>query len=79
MTYEFPSEVGQLIRKQLDTGNYESQDDVLLAALRSLDAEQEDWAAVSEALNSLEQGEPGLSLEEAFEAVRRKHGIPADA
>ena len=41
-------------------------------------AEQEDWAAVSEALDTLEQGEQGLSLEEAFEAVRRNHGIPTD-
>jgi putative addiction module CopG family antidote len=79
MTHEFPPEVDEMIRKQLDTGNYESQDDVLLAALRSLEGEQEDWAAVSEALDSLERGEPGLSLEEAFESVRRKHGIPADA
>ena len=79
MAYEFPPQVDELVKKQLDTGNYKSEDDVLLAALQSLETELEDWAAVSEALDSLEQGEQGLSLEEAFEEIRRKHSIPADA
>ena len=79
MSYEFPPQVDELLKKQMDKGDYESEDAVLLAALKSLEAEQEDWAAVSEALESLEQGEQGLSLEEAFELVRQKHGIPTDA
>ena len=62
-----------------ETGNFQSEDDVLLAARQSLEIVQDDWAAVREALGSLERGEKGLSLEEAFEAVRRKHSIPADA
>lgn len=79
MAYQFPPRVEDLIKKQLEAGHYESEDEVLLAALQSLEVEQEDWAAVSEALESLERGEQGMSLEEAFEAVRRKHGLPADA
>lgn len=79
MAYDFPPQVHELVRKQLDAGHYKSEDDVLLAALHSLETEQEDWAAVREALDSLERGEQGLSLQEAFEAIRRKHSIPADA
>lgn len=79
MSYQFPPRVDELVKKQLEAGNYTSEDEVLLAALQSLEGEQEDWAAVSEALESLEHGEQGLSLGEAFESVRRKHGIPADA
>ena len=78
MAYEFPPQVDELIKKQLAYGNYESRDEVLLAALKSLEAEQEDWAAVSEALDTLEQGEQGLSLDEAPEAVRRNYGTPTD-
>ncbi len=79
MPYEFPPQVGEIIKRQLEIGNFRSEDEVLLAALQSLEAVQEDWSAVRAALDSFEQGEKGLSLDEAFDTVRRKHDIPADA
>ena len=78
MPYEFPPHVDALVKKQLEAGNYQSEDDVLLAALQSLETVQDDWSAVRKAIAGLDQGEKGLSLEQAFAAVRRKHGIPAE-
>ncbi|MEJ7594340.1 MAG: type II toxin-antitoxin system ParD family antitoxin [Planctomycetaceae bacterium] len=73
--YKFPAAVSQLIEKQLATGRYSSEDEILEAALQRLDEESDDWAAIKEAIDSLDAGEPGLSLTEAFEEVRRRNKI----
>ena len=73
--YKFPPTVSQLIEKQLATGRYSSVDEILEAALQRLDEESDDWAAIKEAIDSLDAGEPGLSLTEAFEKVRRRNAI----
>ncbi|MFM7925020.1 MAG: hypothetical protein ACKPJJ_32740 [Planctomycetaceae bacterium] len=46
-----------------------------MAALQTLETESEDWLAVREALDSLEAGDLGMSLQEAFEEVRKRHSI----
>ena len=79
MTYQFPSDVEELVQKQLATGEYVSEDEVLLDALRTLDAERQEWAAIQVGLASLEQGHEGVSLQDAFDAVRAKYNVPADA
>lgn len=33
---------------------------------------------IEDALNAVESGEPGMPLDEAFAALRRKYGIPPD-
>lgn len=73
--YHFPPHVDELLRKQLARGEYTSEDDVLLAALESLDADNEDWSAVKEALDTLDAGEQGVSLEEAIAEVRRRNNV----
>ncbi|QDT67005.1 hypothetical protein [Calycomorphotria hydatis] len=75
--YNFPPAVDELVRKQIATGAYQSEDDVLLAAMQSLDAAESDWQAVKVALDSLDASEQGLSLQEAFDAVRRRQAIAA--
>ena len=79
MSYPFPFDVAELVQKQLATGAYVSEDEVLRDALRSLDAEREEWAAVQTGLVTLEQGNEGVSLQTAFDSIRAKHDIPADA
>ncbi len=73
--YQFPPSVSQLVQKQLASGQFATEDDVLLAALQTLDADTEDWLAVREALESQEAGDQGLSLQDAFEEVRKRHSI----
>ncbi len=79
MNYQFPPDVDELVQKQLATGQYVSEDAVLLDALQTLDAERQEWAAIQEGLSTLDQGHEGISLQEGFDAVRAKYNVPADA
>lgn len=73
--YKFPPAVSDLVRKQLASGQFATEDEVLLAALQTLETESEDWLAVREALDSLEAGDRGMSLQDAFDEVRKRHSI----
>lgn len=73
--YKFPPAVSDLVQKQLATGQFATEDEVLLAALQTLETESEDWLAVREALDSLEAGDRGMSLQDAFDEVRKRHSI----
>ena len=64
--YKFPPSVSHLIEKQFATGRYSSEDEIPEAALQRLDEESDDWAAIKASIDSLNAGEPGLSLMEAF-------------
>ena len=79
MVHRFPPEVDEIVRRQMATGHFESEDQLLLCALRSLESEQEEWLAIKEGLDTLDRGEEGISLNEAFEAVRAKYDIARDA
>jgi len=74
--YEFPASVSELIEKQLATGRYQSEDEVLEAALQRLDDESDDWPAVKMALEALDAGDNGVSLDDAFQEVRLRHSLP---
>ena len=79
MAYQFPPELAELVEKHLTTGEYSSEDEVLLDAMRSLESQRDDWAAIEESLTTLEQGDQGVSLDEAFDTIRKRHNIPQDA
>lgn len=79
MNYQFPPELDALIRQQMSAGEFDSEEEFLLLAVRSFEAQQEDWTAIQQSLNSLDAGEQGLSLDEAFDVVRQRHNIPTDA
>ena len=50
MSYQFPPDVDELVRKQMETGDYRTEDDVLREALRSLSEQRDDWTAIHHAL-----------------------------
>ncbi len=50
MAYQFPAELAELVEKHLASGEYSSEDEVLLDAMRSLEAQREDWTAIEEGL-----------------------------
>ncbi|MCA9211868.1 MAG: type II toxin-antitoxin system ParD family antitoxin [Planctomycetales bacterium] len=75
MSYQFPPDLEELIRKQMATGEYGSEDDVLREALRSLDIQRDDWDAIQAALKTLDAGETGVSLDDAFRQVRDRNGV----
>ncbi len=73
MSYQFPPDLEELIRKQIATGDYSTEDDVLRDALRSLAVQREDWNAIQAGLETLDNGHPGVSLDEAFREVRKRN------
>ncbi len=79
MSYQFPADIVELVQKQLATGEYVSEEEVLRDALRTLDADRQEWAAIQEGLATLEQGHGGISLQDAFDSIRTKYSVPSDA
>ena len=67
MSYPFPAELQQLVQHELATGNYTSEDEVLLNAMRALRERQEalrQWKAeIQSRIDSLDRGE-GIELED---------------
>jgi Arc/MetJ-type ribon-helix-helix transcriptional regulator len=71
MLYPFPPDLRELVAARLASGNYRTEDELLGDALRALDEENEDLAAVRDAIAEWRAGDEGTPLAEAFEEVRR--------
>jgi hypothetical protein len=85
MMQQFPPDIQALIQAQMASGNYQSQEDLFRVALAHL-AEQDPMAeqdvdirAINESIDDLEAGDPGVPLDAAFDSLRAKYNIPADA
>jgi predicted transcriptional regulator len=78
MSYQFPLELDRLVKRQLARGEYESEDAVLIAAMRSLELQQQDFAAIREGIEDMEAGRV-QSLRDFDRDFRQKKGIPQDA
>lgn len=74
-THEFSPSVAQLLRRHLDSGHYASEEDVLLAALNALETESRDQTAIEQALATLDAGDEGISLRDAFDEVRKRQPV----
>ena len=78
MTYQFPPNVDALVREQMATGNYGSEDELLADALRALAERNADLDAVNEAISDMESGDAGRALTEVADDIRRKHSWSAE-
>jgi putative addiction module CopG family antidote len=72
MGYHFPADVKQLVETQMAGGHYASEDDLLRDALKALSAEESEVEAIRAALAELDAGDPGISIDEAFDQIRRE-------
>lgn len=79
MVYQLPPDLLRQLRERLATGQYTSEDDVLREALRALERQDEDIAAVKEAIADMETGDRGKPFDEFVDEFRRKHDISRDA
>ncbi len=70
MTLNLPPDVQQLVQDRLATGNYNSAEEVLRAALLSLAEEDEDLRAIQEAIDEARTGAEELSMEEVANRIR---------
>ena len=76
MAYQFPPNIDRLVKQQMASGAYESEDDLLADALRALAARNADLAAVNNAIHDMEAGDTGRPLMEVANEIREKHGWP---
>lgn len=74
MSYLFPPMLGRLVREELATGAYKSEDDVLVEALQALRDRDETIAGIREGLVDLDAGRV-RPLGDVDALLRTKHGI----
>ena len=78
MAYPFPPMLGQLVREELATGAYRSEDDVLVEAMQALRDRDEAIAGIREGLSDLDAGRV-RSLGDVDAELRTKHAIARKA
>jgi len=78
VSYPFPPELDRLIREELATGAYASEEDLLLEAMRALREREEVMAGIQEGLADLDAGRV-RSLASVDAELRTKHAIRRDA
>lgn len=78
MSYLFPPVLDQLVREELATGVYHSEDDVLVEAMQALRDRDEAIAGIREGLSDLDAGRV-RRLDDVDAELRTKHGIARKA
>jgi len=76
MILRLSTEVQELIAQHMASGEYADENQLLRVAPTSLAEQDNDWLAIKQALDEVEQGDDGRSLEETFAAIRIRHNIP---
>jgi Arc/MetJ-type ribon-helix-helix transcriptional regulator len=75
MTYHFPADVEERVQTRLATGRYASEDEVLRDALDTLDTVEADAREVQVAIDAVKEGDAPVPLDQAFDALRKKHDL----
>jgi Arc/MetJ-type ribon-helix-helix transcriptional regulator len=75
MPYAFPPDLQALVGEQMASGKYASEDELLRSAILALVEEEQDQDAVREAVDEWRAGDAGVPLDDAFDAVRGRHGL----
>ncbi len=70
MSIVVPHDVEEMVARQVASGRYRSDEEVLRSAMLALEEVDEDYVAIQEAVDSWRRGEPGTPLAEAFRQVR---------
>lgn len=78
MSYPFPPMRDRLVRDELATGIYNSEDDVLVEAMQALRDRDEAIAEINEGLSDLDAGQV-RPLADVDAELRTRHGIARNA
>ena len=73
MTLPLSTTVERLIRERMASGQYASEDDLLTEALQALNDSDDELQAIQEGIDSVDRGETGVPLNEAFRKLLDKH------
>ena len=74
MSYPFPPALDQMVREELATGVYHSEDDVLVEAMQALRDRDEAISGIREGLSDMGAGRV-RPLGDVDSELRTKHGI----
>jgi Arc/MetJ-type ribon-helix-helix transcriptional regulator len=77
MTYQFPPDLDEVIKKHMASGQYESEDALLRDALRALDQRDEVLADIEAGFADIEAGRT-RRLRDAAADIRRTHGFASE-
>jgi Arc/MetJ-type ribon-helix-helix transcriptional regulator len=74
MSYQFPPDVKQRVDSQLATGHYETEDEVLRAAMTALERERDELDAIAVGIDDMNAGRvrPFAEIDLEF---RARHNI----
>ncbi len=70
MSIVVPHDVEEMVARQIASGRYRTDEEVLRSALQALEEIDDDFLAIEEAIDGWRRGEPGTPLVEAFQQVR---------
>lgn len=76
MEYQFPPEVDSLVRSQMATGRYATEDELLKDALLTLSEREETLGDIRAGIEDMEAGRI-RPLDDVADDIRRKHGFAA--
>ncbi|MBC7967629.1 MAG: hypothetical protein H7Z17_17075 [Fuerstia sp.] len=66
MPYQLSADIERLVEDRIATGAYSNPEEVLQAALETLQQSDADLAKIQEAIDEWQAGDEGLPLNEAF-------------
>ena len=70
MSIVVPHDVEVMVARQIASGRYRSDEEVLRSALQALEEIDGDYLAIQAAVDGWRRGEPGTPLADAFRQVR---------
>jgi putative addiction module CopG family antidote len=70
MSIIVPQDVEVMVARQLASGRYQSDQEVLRSAMLALEEMDEDFVAIQEAVDNWRRGVPGTPLADAFRQIR---------
>lgn len=76
MAYAFPREVRELVNSAMAGGRYSTEDDLLRDALESLIAESIEVQSIEAAIVEWRNGDVGMPISDAFQAIREQSKSP---
>jgi antitoxin ParD1/3/4 len=76
MEYQFPPEVDSLVRSQMATGRYATEDELLKDALLTLSEREATLADIRAGIADMEAGRM-RPLDDVVDEIRSKHGFAA--